>query len=67
MHPPRPPSISQGVSAAIWGVIFGGFVWVGLLAVDVAGGTAFIFGLIVGVLAFFVVRIFGNHPLRRGR
>lgn len=67
MHPRRPPSVSQGVSAFIWAVVFGGFVWVGLLAVDVSGGNAFIFGLLVGVLTFFAVRIFGNHPLRRGR
>jgi len=56
MHPPRPPAFSPG---------FTSLLWVGLLAVDVSGGTAFLFGLIAAVLIFFYVRLFGDDPLRR--
>jgi len=65
MHPPRPPAFSPGFTSLLWGIGLGAFVWVGLLAVDVSGGTAFLFGLIAAVLIFFYVRLFGDDPLRR--
>jgi hypothetical protein len=64
-HPPRPPSFSHGFISLLWGIGLGLFVWIGLLAVDVGGGTAFVFGLIAAVLIFFYIRLYGDDPLRR--
>src|SRR5262249_13552116 len=32
MHPPRPPSVDQGVIALIWAVVLGAYIYFGLLA-----------------------------------
>jgi hypothetical protein len=63
--PPRPPAFSPGFTSFVWGVIFGLFIWVGLLAIGISSGTAFLFGLVAAVLIFFYVRLFGADPLRR--
>jgi hypothetical protein len=65
IHPPRPPAFSHGFTSFLWGAGLGVFVWVGLLAVGVSGGTSILFGIIAGVLIFFYVRLFGDDPLRR--
>ena len=48
----------------MWGLGLGAFIWIGGLAVGVAGGTAFLFGVIGAVLIFFYVRLYGEDPLR---
>jgi hypothetical protein len=63
--PPRPPAFSPGFTSFLWALGLGAFVWVGLLAIGVGNGTAFLFGLICGVLIFFFVRLNGEDPLRR--
>ena len=63
--PPRPPAFSPGFTSFLWGVGLGAFIWLGLLAIGVSNGTAFLFGLLVGVLIFFFVRLFGEDQLRR--
>ena len=63
--PPRPPAVSPGVQAFLWGLALGAFVWIGLLAVGVGGGSAFVLGVLAAVLIFFYVRLFGEDPLRR--
>jgi hypothetical protein len=65
MHPPRPPAFSPGFTSFLWGLGLGAFVWAGLLAVGVSFATAFLFGLLSGVLIFFYVRLYGNDRLRR--
>jgi hypothetical protein len=62
---PRPPSFSPGFQSFVWSLVFGGFVWIGLLALGTNAGTAVLFGLIVAVLSFFYVRLYGDDPLRR--
>jgi len=62
--PPRPPAFSPGFQALLWGVGLGAFIWIGGLAVGVAGGTAFLFGVVGAVLIFFYVRLYGEDPLR---
>jgi hypothetical protein len=62
---PRPPSIDHGVVSFLWGLGLGLYVWLGLAAVGVSGGTAFIFGLLSGFAIFLFVRIFGEERLRR--
>ncbi len=63
--PPRPPAFSPGFSSFLWAFGLGVFIWIGLLAVDVSGGTAFLFGVVLGTLIFFFVRICGEDQLRR--
>jgi hypothetical protein len=63
--PPRPPAFSPGFTSFVWAIVFGGFIWVGLLAIGVSGGTAFLFGLVSAVVIFFYVRLFGADLLRR--
>jgi hypothetical protein len=63
--PPRPPAFSPGFTSFLWGLVLGAFIWVGLLAIGVGGGTAFLFGILSAVLIFFYVRLFGEDQLRR--
>ena len=63
--PPRPPAFSPGFTSFLWGLVLGVFIWVGLLAIGVGGGTAFLFGILSAVLIFFYVRLFGEDQLRR--
>jgi predicted lipid-binding transport protein (Tim44 family) len=64
----RAPSISRGVVAFIWALVFGLYVWLGGLAVGVNGGTAFIFGAVTGFLVFLLVMAFGaGAPMRQPR
>lgn len=63
--PPRPPAFSPGFTSFLWGLGLGLFVWIGLLAVGVGNGTAFLFGVIAGALIFFFVRLNGEDQLRR--
>ena len=63
--PPRPPAFSPGFTSFLWGLALGAYVWIGLLAIGVGGGSAFLFGLVAGVLIFFFVRLRGEDQLRR--
>jgi hypothetical protein len=63
--PPRPPAFSPGFTSFLWGFGLGVYVWLGLLAIGVDGGTAFLFGVIAAVLIFFFVRLNGEDQLRR--
>jgi hypothetical protein len=63
--PPRPPAFSPGFQSLVWGLVLGGYVWIGLLAIGTGLGSAFLFGLVVGVLVFFFVRLLGEDQLRR--
>jgi hypothetical protein len=61
----RPPAISHGVSSFIWALVFGLYVWLGGLAVGVSGGTAFIFGAVIGFLVYILVMVYGTDEPRR--
>lgn len=62
----RPPAFSHGLTAFLWALGLGLFVWIGLLAVDVSGGSAFLFGFLAAVGIFFFVRLYGADDFRRG-
>jgi hypothetical protein len=61
----RPPSIAHGVLSFIWALVFGLYVWLGMLAVGVSGATSFIVGAVVGAGTFLYVRIYGVEQPRR--
>jgi hypothetical protein len=61
----RAPSVSRGVVAFLWALVFGLYVWLGGLAVGVSGGTAFIFGAVTGFLVFLLVMAFGTGARTR--
>lgn len=63
--PPRLPAFSPGFTSFLWGTGLGLFIWIGLLAIGVSAGTAFILGLVFGTLIFFFVRLNGEDQLRR--
>ena len=59
----RPPSVDHGVQSFIWAVVFFLFLWFGMRAVGVSGATSFVLALVLGVLIFLFVRIFGEDDL----
>jgi hypothetical protein len=61
----RLPAISHGVVAFVWALVFGLYVWLGGVAVGVNGGTAFIFGAVIGFLVFLAVMVYGADEPRR--
>ncbi|HKG44216.1 MAG TPA: hypothetical protein VKB10_08240 [Gaiellaceae bacterium] len=68
----RMPAFSHGVWSFVWALVFGLYVWLGGLAIGVAGGTAFIFGAVVAFLVYLLVMAYGSdepqrQPRRAGR
>ena len=61
----RPPSVAHGVQAFIWAVVFFLYLWIGMLAVGISGGLAFMVALICGALIFLFVRVLGEDELAR--
>ena len=62
---PRPPAFGPGFHALLWAFVLGAYIWFGLLAIGTGGASAFLFGLVSGVLIFFFVRLGGEDQLRR--
>ena len=60
----RAPAQSQGFASFLWGFGLGLYVWIGLLAVGIAGGPAFIFGVLAGIGIFFLVLRLGGDRYR---
>jgi hypothetical protein len=59
----RMPAIDQGVKAFLWALFFFLYLWLGMLAVGVTQGTAFLLSAVAGVLIFLLVRVFGEDEL----
>ena len=65
-HPPRPPSIDQGVIAFIWAVGLGVFIYFGLVAIGASGATSIVLALVAFAAIWFIVRLRGEDvPPRR--
>jgi hypothetical protein len=62
----RPPSIDRGVVSFLWALGLSLFLFLGMLAVGVSKGTAFIVSVIAAGAIFLYVRIYGE-PERPGR
>jgi 4-amino-4-deoxy-L-arabinose transferase-like glycosyltransferase len=61
----RMPSFDPGLTAFLWAVGFGLYLWLGMLAIGVNGATAFIFGWLAAGAIFLFVRLFGGERFRR--
>jgi hypothetical protein len=61
----RPPSIDRGVTSFLWALVFGLYLWLGMLAVDVSPATAFIISAVAAFGIFFYVRLKGVDRPRR--
>ncbi len=46
--------------AFLWAFFFFLFLWLGMVAVDVSKGTAFVLAAVAGGAIFLLVRIFGD-------
>jgi hypothetical protein len=57
----RPPSIDPGITAFLWAVGLGVFIYFGLVAIQVNKGTAFLLALISFGAIFLFVRVYGER------
>ncbi len=67
MHPPRPPSIDQGVIALIWAIGLGLYIYFGLLAIGESGATAVVISMVSFAAIWLFVRLRGEDIPRRRR
>jgi hypothetical protein len=56
----RPPSIDRGVTSFLWAFGLGLYIWLGLVAVGVAKGTALLLALLSFGAIFLFVRVYGE-------
>jgi hypothetical protein len=61
----RPPSIDHGVISFAWAVGLGLYIWIGLRAVGVTSGEAFVIACVSGFAIFLLVRVYGEEEPRR--
>jgi len=62
----RMPSIDRGVQSFIWAVVFFLFLYLGMVAIAISKGTAFVLALVTGFLVFLLVRTRGGDDPRDG-
>ena len=67
MHPPRPPSVDQGVIAFLWAAGLGLFIYFGLLAIGESGAIAIVISLVSFAGIWLVVRLCGEEMPRGTR
>jgi hypothetical protein len=63
----RPPSVDKGVSAFFWALGFFLYMWLGMWAVGVGRGSAFILSAVAGGAIFLFIRLYGEGGPRRAR
>jgi hypothetical protein len=56
----RLPAFAPGVTAFIWAVVMAGYLWLFMLAIGVAGGTALVIALLAFGAVFLLVRLRGG-------
>ena len=60
----RMPSIDRGVQSFIWAVVFFLFLYLGMVAIAVAKGTAIVISLVAAFMIFLLVRTRGGDDPR---
>jgi hypothetical protein len=63
----RLPSFDRGLTAFLWAFGLGLYLWLGMLAVDVDGATAFILAALSAGAIFLFVRLRGGDEVRPPR
>jgi hypothetical protein len=58
------PSIDRGVQSFIWAVVFFLFLYLGMVAIAVAKGTALVISLVSAFVIFLLVRTRGDDDPR---
>jgi hypothetical protein len=61
----RPPSIDKGVSAFLWSFGFFLYLWLGMVALGIGKGTAFILSAVAGGAIFLYIRLYGEDRVTR--
>ena len=61
----RAPSVDKGVQAFLWALFFFLYLFLGMLAIGVAKGNAFVFSALAAFGIFLYIRIFGEETPRR--
>ena len=56
----RPPSIDKGVTAFLWGIGLGAYVYFGLLAVGSSGAFAIVIAMVAAAGIWLFVRLRGE-------
>lgn len=60
----RPPSLDHGTVSGAWAIGFGLILLLGMLALDVGKGTAFIVAGVAAGAIFLFIRLYGEEDLR---
>lgn len=60
----RPPAFSHGFTSFLWGFGLGAYVWIGLVAIGIDAGTAFLLGFLAALGIFFLVLLYGGDEFR---
>ena len=61
----RLPAFSHGITAFLWAVGFGVFIWIGGIAVGFSGGVTFVVGCVTAAGIFLYVRVYGEDDPTR--
>jgi hypothetical protein len=61
----RQPSFDRGVTSFLWAFGLGLYLWLGMLAIGIAGATAFIISVVAACAIFLYVRLYGGDDVRR--
>ena len=57
----HPPSIAPGVTALVWAVLLGAYIYFGLVAVGAAGAFAYIVAALSAAGIWLLVRVRGSE------
>jgi hypothetical protein len=60
----RAPSTDRGTTSFLWAFFLALYLWLGMLAIGVAGATAFIVAALSFCAIYFFVRLSGEDELR---
>ena len=61
----RPPSVDKGVSAFFWAFGFFLYLWLGMIALGIGKGTAFVLSAVAGGAIFLYIRLYGEDRVTR--
>ena len=61
----RLPAFSHGISAFVWAVVFGVYIWIAGAAFGFSGATTFVIGIVAAAGIFLYIRIYGEDDPNR--